>query len=118
MSDAPCTLFWPRSGCSPLPGRPTLPVIAHSAIRQRALSVPVVCWEIPMPQKMIPARASPQTRATSPDHVGGHAGDLLAALRRVVGHGGAPARRSCEVRAATYSSSTSPSRITSCMTAL
>ena len=64
MSEAPCTLFCPRSGCSPLPGRPTLPVIAHIAIRQRALSVPVVCWEIPMPQKMTPAPASPQARAT------------------------------------------------------
>ncbi len=38
--------------------------MAHSAIRQRALSVPVVCWEIPMPQKMMPAFASPQTWAT------------------------------------------------------
>ncbi len=37
----------------------------HKAIRHRALSVPVVCCEIPMPQKMIPAFASPQTRATS-----------------------------------------------------
>ena len=35
----------PRAGR----GRP-VPVIAHSAIRQRALSVPVVCWEIPIPQ--------------------------------------------------------------------
>ena len=64
MSEAPCTLFCPRSGCRPLPGRPMLPVIAHSAIRQRALSVPVVCWEIPIPQKITPAPASPQTRAT------------------------------------------------------
>ena len=64
MSDEPCTLFWPRRGCSPLPGRPTFPVIAHIAMRQRALSVPVVCWEMPMPQKMTPAPASPQARAT------------------------------------------------------
>jgi hypothetical protein len=49
-SEAPCTLFCPRSGCSPAPGLPTLPVIAHIAIRQRELSVPVVCWEIPIPQ--------------------------------------------------------------------
>ena len=64
MSEAPCTLFWPRSGCSPLPGLPMLPVIPHIAIRQRALSVPVVCWEIPMPQKITPAPASPQALAT------------------------------------------------------
>jgi hypothetical protein len=58
-------LFWPRSGCRPVPGLPTWPVIAHIAIRQRELSVPVVCWEIPMPQKMTPAPASPHSRATS-----------------------------------------------------
>src|SRR6267154_1543324 len=52
-SDAPCTLFWPRSGCSPVPGRPIWPVISESAIRQRALSVPWVCCDTPMPQKMI-----------------------------------------------------------------
>ena len=56
-SEAPCTLFWPRSGCSPVPGRPTWPVIIESAMRQRALSVPWVCCEIPIPQKMIPRSA-------------------------------------------------------------
>jgi len=64
MSEAPCTLFCPRSGCRPAPGLPTFPVIEHIAIRQRALSVPVVCWEIPIPQKMTPDLALPQTRAT------------------------------------------------------
>jgi hypothetical protein len=29
---------------------PTLPVIEHIAMRHRALSVPVVCCEMPMPQ--------------------------------------------------------------------
>ena len=47
-----------------MPGRPTWPVIEHSAIRQRALSVPVVCWEIPMPQKTTAAPASPHSFAT------------------------------------------------------
>jgi hypothetical protein len=42
-----------------------LPVIEHKAMRQRALSVPVVCWEIPMPQYTTAARASPQVFATS-----------------------------------------------------
>jgi hypothetical protein len=42
-----------------------LPVIEHSAIRQRALSVPVVCWEIPIPQYTTPAPASPHVLATS-----------------------------------------------------
>ena len=40
-----------------MPGRPTCPVINASAIRQRALSVPWVCCEMPMPQKMIAASA-------------------------------------------------------------
>ena len=31
-SEAPCTLFWPRKGCRPVPGRPTWPVIKASAI--------------------------------------------------------------------------------------
>ena len=53
------------AGAGRCPGLPTWPVIAHIAIRQRELSVPVVCWEIPMPQKMTPAPASPQSRATS-----------------------------------------------------
>src|SRR5258707_14581773 len=35
-SEAPCTLFWPRSGCRPVPGRPTCPVIKASAIKQPA----------------------------------------------------------------------------------
>ena len=54
------------------------------AIRQRALSVPVVCWEMPMPQKMTPAPASPHRRATSADRVGVDAGDLRGALGRVL----------------------------------
>ena len=52
---APCTLFWPRSGCSPVPGRPIWPVMLASAIRQRTLSVPWVCWLTPMPQRIIDA---------------------------------------------------------------
>ena len=64
-SEAPCTLFWPRSGCSPVPGRPTWPVIIESAMRQRALSVPWVCCEIPIPQKMMPFSAFAYVRATS-----------------------------------------------------
>ena len=38
-----------------MPGRPIWPVISASAIRQRALSVPWTCCEMPMPQKMIDA---------------------------------------------------------------
>ncbi len=63
-SEAPCTLFWPRSGCRPVPGRPTWPQISESAIRQRALSVPWVCWETPMPQNTIALSARAKVRAT------------------------------------------------------
>ena len=52
-SDAPCTLFCPRSGCSPVPRRPTCPVISASEISERALSVPCTCWLMPMPQKIM-----------------------------------------------------------------
>jgi len=34
-------------------------------MRQRALSVPCTCWEIPIPQKMIDAFAVAYSRATS-----------------------------------------------------
>ena len=64
-SEAPCTLFWPRSGCRPVPGRPTCPVIIVSAIRQRALSVPWMCCEMPMPHRIIDARDVANRRATS-----------------------------------------------------
>ena len=63
-SEAPCTLFCPRSGCSPVPGRPTCPQISESAIRQRALSVPWVCCDTPMPQKMMALSARAKVRAT------------------------------------------------------
>ncbi len=36
-----------------------------SETRQRALSVPWVCWEIPIPQKISAAFARPKTLATS-----------------------------------------------------
>ena len=56
-SEAPCTLFWPRNGWSPVPGRPTCPVTKANAMRQRALSVPWMCCEMPMPQKIMAASA-------------------------------------------------------------
>ena len=48
-----------------MPGRPTWPQSSASAIRQRELSVPWMCWLIPMPQKIIAARAPAKVRATS-----------------------------------------------------
>ena len=48
-----------------MPGRPIWPVISDSAIRQRALSVPWVCCDTPMPQKMMALSARAKVRATS-----------------------------------------------------
>ena len=48
MSQAPCTLFWPRSGLTPLPGLPILPVSMARSPTAMTLSVPWVCWVIPM----------------------------------------------------------------------
>src|SRR5580658_2844750 len=81
-SEAPWTLFWPRSGCSPVPGRPTCPVTSAIAIRQRALSVPWTCWEIPMPQKMIEAREVAYVRAIDRIVFRLHAANRLHRLRR------------------------------------
>ncbi len=58
-------MFWPRNGCSPEPGRPTCPHISASEIRQRELSVPWMCCDTPMPQKIIAALAPAKVRATS-----------------------------------------------------
>ncbi len=38
MSQAPCTLFWPRSGFTPAPSLPMLPV----AIARLAIAITVV----------------------------------------------------------------------------
>ncbi len=40
------------------------PHISASEIRQRELSVPWMCWEMPMPQKIMPAFAVAKSRAT------------------------------------------------------
>ena len=47
-----------------MPGRPIWPQISDSAIRQRALSVPWVCCDTPMPQKMMALSARAKVRAT------------------------------------------------------
>lgn len=64
-SEAPCTLFCPRSGCRLVPGRPIWPVISASAIRQRALSVPCTCCDTPMPHRIIDPLDVAYSRATS-----------------------------------------------------
>ena len=39
--------------------------MSASEIRQRELSVPWMCWEIPIPQKIMPALAVAKSRATA-----------------------------------------------------
>ena len=48
-----------------MPGRPIWPVIRQSAIRQRALSVPWMCCEMPMPHRIIEPFDVANRRATS-----------------------------------------------------
>ena len=49
MSQAPCTLFCPRSGFTPTPGRPMLPVaIARLAIAMTVVD-PWLCSVTPSP---------------------------------------------------------------------
>ena len=40
MSDAPCTLFCPRSGCRPAPGLQMFPVIAHLLLAPNVTGLP------------------------------------------------------------------------------
>ena len=49
-SPQPWTLFWPRSGEMPLPGRPSWPATSERLSSAWALAVPLVCWVTPMPQ--------------------------------------------------------------------
>ena len=53
MSPPPWTLFWPRSGLSPRPYRPTCPVSSDSEISARTLSTALWCSVIPSVQQII-----------------------------------------------------------------
>ena len=48
MSQAPWTLFCPRSGLTPVEGLPTWPVSMARLAQDLTLSVPVVCWVMPI----------------------------------------------------------------------
>ena len=65
MSPPPWTLFCPRSGFSPLPYLPTLPVSRPRLISASTLSVALWCSVMPSVQQIIPFSARAYASATS-----------------------------------------------------
>ena len=65
MSPPPCTLFWPRSGLSPAPGRPTCPHNKARLINDNTLSTPLWCSVIPSVQQICAVFALPKACASS-----------------------------------------------------
>ncbi len=65
MSPPPWTLFWPRSGLTPLPYRPTWPVRSTSEIRARTLSTALWCSVMPSVQQIIARGAVASAWASS-----------------------------------------------------
>ena len=49
MSHEPCTLFWPRSGLTPTPSRPRLPVAIARFAMPITIVVPWLCSVTPRP---------------------------------------------------------------------
>ena len=83
MSPPPWTLFWPRSGLTPLPYRPTCPVSRTRLIRARTLSTALWCSVMPSVQQII-ARVGRRERVGQlADRVGRDAGLALGVLERV-----------------------------------
>ncbi len=77
MSQAPCTLFWPRSGFTPPPAIPRWPQSMARLASDLTLSVPVVCWVIPMQYRMLARSAVAYMRAASIRSWRRDAGDLF-----------------------------------------
>ena len=65
MCAEPCTLFCPRSGLTPLPGRPTLPVSSARFAMHVTPSVPWVCSVMPSPWNAIDGRLVAYRRAAA-----------------------------------------------------
>ncbi len=73
MSALPCTLFWPRSGSMPAPGRPMLPVSSARFASAITDAVPCVSSERPRPctkrigpARPIASRGSPNVASSRP----------------------------------------------------
>ena len=65
MSQAPCTLFWPRMGFTPQPGRPILPLTMAMLDSAITPSVPVECSVTPRQYRMAARSARPYMRAAA-----------------------------------------------------
>ena len=65
MSPPPWTLFWPRSGLSPEPNRPTWPQSRARLISERTLSTALWCSVIPSVQQIMPRSARANACAVS-----------------------------------------------------
>ena len=53
MSEAPCTLFWPRTGIIAAPQRPIIPVARIKLSMAVTMSWPVRCWVSPIAQRVV-----------------------------------------------------------------
>ena len=88
MSPPPWTLFWPRSGLSPDPYRPTCPVSSASEISARTLSTALWCSVMPeRPADHRPVGLRVGVRGLA-DRGRGDARLALRVLERVRLHGG------------------------------
>ena len=84
MSQAPCTLFWPRSGFTPTPGRPILPV-SHGEVgdrHDRGRALAVLGDAEAVIDRAVAAAGEQPCRAA--DRLGRHAGQLADCLRAVL----------------------------------
>ena len=83
MSPPPWTLFWPRSGLTPLPYRPTWPVSSTSEMRARTLSTALWCSVMPSVQQIIALSARREGVGQFADRLGRDARLALGVLERV-----------------------------------
>ncbi|SUB70765.1 Uncharacterised protein [Pluralibacter gergoviae] len=65
MSQAPWTLFCPRTGLTPTCGLPRLPVRIARLVSDRTVSTPCQNWVTPMPHRMVAVFAVAYIRAQS-----------------------------------------------------
>src|SRR6266511_1818152 len=95
-SPQPCTLFCPRSGEMPEPGKPSCPVTSDRFRSAWALWMPLMCWVMPMPHtRQDPAKggrayqraAWAMTSAGTPVSAAAHGPTEADRDHRVVGGG-------------------------------